>query len=135
MFKDFSSTINTLKSGEKNPIWFSRTIVFYSERGTNNLRFAPGSPISAYNPKNNQFQIKTRESEQTLWSKYKGFHRFFFFFWKLMMMKINTFITKVATFIIVNRVKCYTVFISYFKKIISVSLLCKVSTLKITVLI
>ena len=53
---------------------------------------------------------------------------FFFFFWKLMMMKINTFITKVATFIIVNRVKCYTVFISYFKKIISVvSLLCKVS--------
>ena len=47
LFKNLSSTINTLKSGEKNPIWFSRTIVFYSERGTNNLRFAPARPISA----------------------------------------------------------------------------------------
>ena len=46
--KKISSIIKTLKSGEKNPIWFSRTIVFYSERGTNNLRFAPGSHISVF---------------------------------------------------------------------------------------
>ena len=48
---------------KKNPFWFSHTIVFYSERGTNNLRFAPTKPISEFitiffdNPQNRLFKV------------------------------------------------------------------------------